>query len=176
MIDMAAARNLYRLVVAGLLAAGGLMISHSHAHPGHGSEPPALELAKAFTGKLEPLLATGLKIGDYALRKLQADKFSLKMTVETILQPPQSYLLDGLQIATGATLGNGQLQYRPGDQFRVTFEGIDQDKGKLTLTLTDHFDQDLQKWLQEWGDPEIVALYIYNLHPVEQIVTETATP
>jgi formylmethanofuran dehydrogenase subunit E len=152
------------------------MIADGYGHPGHGNQPQSLELAKTFSGKLEPLLAAGLKIGDYALRKLQADKYSLRVTIEAKLLPPQSYLLDGLQIATGATLGNGQLQLQTAEHFQVTFESIAQDKGKLTLTLAENFNQDLQKWLQEWGDPEIVALYIYNLHPVEQIVTETATP
>jgi hypothetical protein len=171
---MAAVSILRRLTIVSLLATCGL-ISASYAHPGHGNQPPGLELAKAFSGKLDPLLAAGLKIGDYALRRLQVDKFSLRVTVAANLLPPQSYLLDGLQIATGATLGNGQLHYQSGDGFQVTFESIGQDNGKLTLTLTEHFNQDLQKWLQEWGDPEIVALYIYNLHPVEQIISETAT-
>lgn len=158
------------LAVVGMLAS----VPPAMAHPGHGTadiQAQAFEFAKSFSGKMEPFLAVGLRMGDYAMQKLGAQRYGLKVVVQLKLEAPQSLLLDGLQIATGATLGNRDLKWKAGDETQVTFTSADNAKS-ITLALAPTFDANLQQWLKDWQDPEIVALYIYNVHPIEDIVRE----
>lgn len=142
---------------------------------GHDSSNPqaqAFELAKDFNGKMDPLLAVGLRMGEYAMRKLGVKRHELKVIAELKPEPPQSYILDGLQIITGATFGNRHLEFIPASEPKITFININNGGAKLTLTLPKSFDEKLSNWIKDWGDPEIVALYIYTLPTHEDILEE----
>ncbi len=52
----------------------------------------------------------GVKMGILARELLKADLDELNVVAYTGSNPPESCLIDGLQIATGASLGRGTIQ------------------------------------------------------------------
>ncbi len=82
--------------------------------------------AVEFHGHLGPYLICGVKMGLLALRLLGSRGYSkLTVTAETGITPPVSCLIDGLQMATGCTLGKGNIAVLGGGHPRavVRFEG-----------------------------------------------------
>jgi len=71
----------------------------------------SLKKAIDFHGHLGPYLVLGLLIGEFALKKLKCKKyFGLKVVVYGATKKPKSCLVDGLQLATGATYGKGNIK------------------------------------------------------------------
>jgi formylmethanofuran dehydrogenase subunit E len=77
------------------------------------SDPAWLGSAVQLHGHLGPWLVAGLRLGASGLRAAGAEGyFDVVVTVEGPLAlPPQSCFLDGLQVATGATLGKRNLKW-----------------------------------------------------------------
>jgi|GEM_PF-255677 len=158
------------VIIVGLLSSilGQRTFGHDTSNP----QAQAFELAKDFNGKMDPLLAVGLRMGEYAMKKLGVKKHALKVVAELNPEPPQSYMLDGLQIMTGATFGNRDLEFTPASAPKITFINPNDGGGKVTLVLSKNFVEKLKGWMKDWGDPEIVALYIYTLPTNEDIFEE----
>jgi len=74
-----------------------------------------------FHGHLGPFLILGLKAGLYANNILGKDCFKTYVTVETEPSPPFSCIIDGIQIATGCTMGKRNIELKRGKQLKVTF-------------------------------------------------------
>ncbi len=156
-------------VVPGVLS---ITLAKTFGHDSSNPQAQAFELAKDFNGKMDPLLAVGLRMGEYAMKKLGVKKHELKVIAELNLEPPQSYILDGLQIITGATFGNRQIEVTPAAEPKITFINLNDGGGKVTLTLSKNFGEKLNGWMKDWGDSEIVSLYIYTLPTNEDIFQE----
>ncbi|MGB9721579.1 MAG: formylmethanofuran dehydrogenase subunit E family protein [bacterium] len=63
-----------------------------------------------FHGHNGPFLALGYKFGKFLRQKLKPRGImDLKITVSTILKKPYTCLIDGLQCATTATMGKGNI-------------------------------------------------------------------
>ncbi len=90
-----------------------------------GELPEALlALGVRFHGHLGPFLVAGLRMGSLALRLLKHPGYhGIRATVETGSDPPLSCLADGIQVASGCTVGKGNLkvvdQGRPRVRFRT---------------------------------------------------------
>lgn len=80
-----------------------------------------LEGAVRFHGHLGPFLVLGLKAGLSGVDYLGKDYFELKAEVETALHPPRSCFIDGIQFASGCTIGKGNLKIKAGDGVSVEF-------------------------------------------------------
>ncbi|MEM1544273.1 MAG: formylmethanofuran dehydrogenase subunit E family protein [Candidatus Bathyarchaeia archaeon] len=80
-----------------------------------------LEDAVRFHGHLGPFLILGLKAGLLANKVLGKDYFKTKVTIETRLKPPYSCFIDGIQVATGCTMGKMNIEVRDGDPISVKF-------------------------------------------------------
>lgn len=81
-----------------------------------------LAALKTFHGHLGPYVAAGVRMGRYALRRLQAEShFGVEADVWCPDGPPASCLLDGIQFATGCTLGKGNIRHHVDDEIRVLF-------------------------------------------------------
>jgi formylmethanofuran dehydrogenase subunit E len=72
--------------------------------------PPELERAARFHTHLGPYLVVGLRIGRAVTDRLGSEPFSYRITARTGRRPPYSCLVDGLQLATPCTTGNGCLE------------------------------------------------------------------
>lgn len=70
--------------------------------------------AVRFHGHLGPFLALGLKAGLFANEVLGKDCFKTRAIVETEPKPPYSCFVDGVQVATGCTMGKRNIKIKRG--------------------------------------------------------------
>ena len=101
-----------------------------------------MEAAVKFHGHLGPFLVLGLKAGLYANQLLGKDYFKTNVVVETEVTPPCSCFVDGVQFATGCTMGKGNIQLKKNNSLSAIFTKGDR---KLELYLKD----DILKKLKE---------------------------
>jgi formylmethanofuran dehydrogenase subunit E len=72
-----------------------------------------MDKAAEFHGHLGPFLVIGVRMGLLAKRTLRSDGFrDLNVIVNTGNKPPLSCVVDGIQVATGCTLGKGNIAVR----------------------------------------------------------------
>lgn len=94
-----------------------------------------LNTAVKFHGHLGPWLVAGLLMGEYGLKKINAEKyFGLKIEVSGLHKRPRSCLIDGLQLSCGATLGKGNIKILKSKGIFVNFINTKTNK-KICLTL-----------------------------------------
>lgn len=93
---------------------------------GFWTEEPAsiLERAKDFHGHIGPFLVIGVRAGLAGLRELQTTKESEDLSATALLtySVPYSCMLDGIQVATGCTIGNKRLRFENSSNFMISFE------------------------------------------------------
>ena len=91
---------------------------HYHRQP---SDPAWLATVVQFHGHLGPSVVAGARMGMIGLRAVGAKGyFDVEVTCEgPLAKPPQSCFLDGVQVATGATLGKRTLQWVQTDGLTV---------------------------------------------------------
>ena len=82
------------------------------------SDPQWLAAVVQFHGHLGPSVVAGARMGMIGLRAVEAKGyFDVEVTCNgPLARPPQSCFLDGVQVATGATLGKRTLQWSQADQ------------------------------------------------------------
>jgi formylmethanofuran dehydrogenase subunit E len=78
--------------------------------------PEPLQRAKAFHGHLGPNVTLGLRMGRLIVDRFGGEPFSFRITSFTGWTPPVSCIIDGLQLSTPCTVGNGYL--------RIVEEGV----------------------------------------------------
>jgi formylmethanofuran dehydrogenase subunit E len=82
-----------------------------------------LEKARDLHGHLGPFLVVGVRAGLRGLRELQTRKESLDVSAKVRLKytVPYSCILDGVQVATGCTIGNRRLTYENSPNPMIVF-------------------------------------------------------
>lgn len=121
-----------------------------------------LKNAILFHGHLGPYLVLGLRAGEFALKELKVKKyFAISVGVWGAAQKPQSCLVDGLQLSTGATYGKGNIVKFPGKRIRIIFRDVRR-KNSIRLTLRDDLATALS-CLKGHSDAEIFARKIFKL-------------
>ncbi len=112
---------------------------------------PDWDRVRAFHGHLGPYVALGLRIGERLLALLQPrPHFGLHVAVVCPLAPPPSCLLDGLQLATGATYGKQNLLATAGEAIVVTARNLD--TGATTeVTVPSTTRDQLATWMADLG-------------------------
>jgi formylmethanofuran dehydrogenase subunit E len=85
------------------------------------SDPPWLASVVQFHGHLGPAVVAGARMGMIGLRAVEAKGyFDVEVTCEgPMAKPPQACFLDGVQVATGATMGKRTLHWVHADQILV---------------------------------------------------------
>jgi len=85
------------------------------------SDPAWLARVVEFHGHLGPSVVAGARIGMAGLRAVEArGYFDVEVVCEgPFARPPQACFLDGLQVATGATLGKRTLRWVQADRVSV---------------------------------------------------------
>jgi len=97
----------------------------------------AAQRAIDFHGHLGPYVALGLRMGLLARRRMTfGDHFAASVQAFTGGKPPRSCLVDGLQVATGATLGKGTIEVAPLDEGPVRAR-VTTDEGTLEIRLSE---------------------------------------
>jgi formylmethanofuran dehydrogenase subunit E len=101
------------------------------------SDPQWMNAVIQFHGHLGPAVIAGARVGMAGLRAVDAKGyFDIDVTCEgPMVKPPQSCFLDGLQVATGATLGKRSLHWKEAQQVVVRFRNTTTGKtAELSLT------------------------------------------
>jgi len=89
-----------------------------------------LSKAVKFHGHLGPYMVLGLRAGLYANQILEKDPMNTEAIIETLPQPPQSCFVDGVQFATGCTMGKRNISLIEAEGLKATFK-----KNNKTLIL-----------------------------------------
>jgi len=90
-----------------------------------------LEAGVKFHGHLGPYLVLGLRMGVVAVRILKPKGLhELSLRVWTKKTPPQSCLLDGIQVSSGCTLGKGSVRVEASGRTRAVFR-----KGRRSVLI-----------------------------------------
>ena len=72
---------------------------------------PVELLLRTFHGHLGPFVVLGYRMGKLALeRSGSAGHFGIEADVHSILEPPPSCLIDGVQLGSGCTLGKRNIE------------------------------------------------------------------
>jgi len=105
----------------------------SQAKHKHESAIPAKTLLKSFHGHLGPYVVLGYRMGRIALEVTGSDgHFDISAEVHSPLIPPESCLIDGVQLGSGCTLGKGNITvYEHDGPAYVIFTT----KGRRTVTI-----------------------------------------
>ncbi len=114
-------------VVCSLLGWAGGMAQESREqlpvpdYQAEGSDPAWLGPVVRFHGHLGPAVVAGARLGMAGLRAVAArGYFDVEVTCEgPFVEPPRSCFLDGVQVATGATLGKRTLHWKPSERIAV---------------------------------------------------------
>jgi inosine-uridine nucleoside N-ribohydrolase len=78
---------------------------------------PARDLLKVFHGHLGPYVVIGYRMGRLALDELHSEgHFGISAEVHSLLEPPRSCLIDGVQIGSGCTLGKRNIRVNQCDE------------------------------------------------------------
>lgn len=110
-----------------------------------------LMFACQFHGHLGPYLALGVRMGQYALRALNARKyFGIRVIAFCPPRPPASCLVDGLQVATGATYGKRNIEIIADENIVVQFVNTDTNES-LQLQVPDTTIEQVRIWSCELG-------------------------
>jgi len=80
-----------------------------------------LEQAARFHGHLGPFLVLGLKAGLRAVEILGWKPLKMTATIILVRKIPYTCFLDGVQFATGCTLGKGNIKVLEGEGIRALF-------------------------------------------------------
>ena len=85
------------------------------------SDPAWLASVVQFHGHLGPAVVAGARIGMIGLRAVDArGYFDVEVTCEgPLAKPPQACFLDGVQVATGATMGKRTLHWTEAERILV---------------------------------------------------------
>jgi formylmethanofuran dehydrogenase subunit E len=112
----------------------------------------SLEALESFHGHLGPYVVIGAKMGDEAAARLGFKKhFGVRVAVECEDHPPQSCLVDGLQVATGATYGKRNIVLTNSPSIRVRIVDKETNRG-LSFRLKAGFQEQMKKWREKKED------------------------
>lgn len=86
------------------------------------SKQDLLKAGIDFHGHLGPYLVFGLRMGTIAVQQLKPKHIhELSATVWTRTSPPQSCVLDGIQISSSCTLGKGNIRVKESQRTKARF-------------------------------------------------------
>jgi formylmethanofuran dehydrogenase subunit E len=97
----------------------------------HTSLEHLLESGVDFHGHLGPYLVLGLRMGRHAVRKLRPKQLhEMSATVWAKSFPPQSCVVDGIQVSSGCTFGKRNISVKVANRSRAEFR-----KGHRTISV-----------------------------------------
>lgn len=112
--------------------------------------------AVEFHGHGGPFMIIGLRMGLIALRRLDAHGwFDLQCRVRLRWRPPDSCVLDGIQISTGCTTGKHNLEVEEGDGISAHFT---KENEKVSIVLRQEVLKEVHETLAAEVEESVKAL------------------
>ena len=134
--------------------------------------PPELEHAGLFHTHVGPYLVVGLRMGRAVTDRLGSEPFSYRIIARTGRTPPYSCLVDGVQLATPCTTGNGCLEVA--DERTMLIEAAAKDGRSLRVALNADVFERIETECTE-DNQESFALEIWEMSEAELLtVSEEA--
>ena len=157
-----------KLALVSLIAALGVLpmvlsASEDEMHSRVEFRPLTAEELERFHGHLGPMVALGARMGEHAVVVHRMPTyFGMTVRVECGPEPPATCILDGLQMAIGATMGKKNIQHIPADDLKVT---ITEDKSgrSVTYTVNSSTKDLLKRWEKEGADVEERGHRIFHM-------------
>ena len=128
------------------------------------SSDEILRRISEFHGHLGPFVVVGYRMGGIANRLLGADAFAKTAIALTGGKPPQSCMIDGIQLSSGCTLGKGTIGLvDKGEVASIFLSKTDRRRVKISLR------QDKLEEISsvQHGDMEELARKLYSLDDEE---------
>ncbi|MBI1390042.1 MAG: hypothetical protein GC154_16495 [bacterium] len=147
------------IVLASVFAAAHVMQHHVEY------KPVTAEQLTRLHGHMGPYVVIGAKMGEFAVEKYGMPRyFGVTVEVECPASPPFTCIIDGLQMATGATMGKRNIHLKDGEGMRVIIR--DDESGKwLDFTLTDEARTMLAEWEKTRMDVEERGARCFEMEP-----------
>nr|WP_230742267.1 formylmethanofuran dehydrogenase subunit E family protein [Methanocella sp. CWC-04] len=123
----------------------------------------SIEDLAAFHGHLGPYIVLGYRMGKYAKRYFCNDPFHMNANVHCNGVPPQSCLVDGVQIGSGCTLGKRNIEITVSDSIKCEFVSDDK-KVVLTPKPIKFPPRDAEDYFKKI---EALAVQMYNMDDVD---------
>ncbi len=130
----------------------------SASHTSHSEEQIEPErYIRAFHGHLGPFLVLGYRMGRLALAELESPgHFGLSVVVHSALEPPESCLIDGIQLGSGCTLGKRNIELTAADgPAYATFRNERGDE--VTIALQEDIPRLIRRLIEESGVEDAAA-------------------
>ncbi len=132
------------------------------------SLPKELQEAAHFHTHLGPYLVVGLRMGQAVVRELGEKPFSYRIVAHTGRVPPYSCSVDGMQMATPCTTGNGCLEV--GEERLMALDAI-AENGGIRVTLSREVYDSIETGCSE-DDQEEFAIRIWEMPEDELLIIE----
>ena len=132
------------------------------------SLPNELQKAKDFHSHLGPYLVIGLRMGQAIVKRLGQEPFSISITCYTGSKPPLSCIVDGLQLSTPCTVGNGGIVIRDGGGVKIS--AVQGDR-RLELSLKSAIWKQI-KAVESSDELEALALRLWRLEESELLALQ----
>jgi formylmethanofuran dehydrogenase subunit E len=133
-----------------------------------GRFPTELEEASRFHTHLGPYLVVGLRMGRAVTDEFGDEPFSYKIRAHTGRVPPYSCSVDGMQLATPCTTGNGCIEVTEDRQ--MALEAV-RDDSVLRVALRREVYDRIENECSE-DDQDEFAMWIWNM-PDEELLDIT---
>ncbi len=129
--------------------------------------PPELVRATGFHTHLGPYLVVGLRMGRVVTREFGSEPFTYRVSALTGKRPPYSCLVDGIQLATPCTTGNGGLEVE--DERTMSIEVASKAGRRLVVSLRNEVFRRIEDECTE-ENQERFALKIWEM-PEDELLT-----
>ncbi|RLI27307.1 MAG: hypothetical protein DRO52_00505 [Candidatus Hecatellales archaeon] len=83
-----------------------------------------VEKVRDFHGHFGPYAALGVRLGWLGLERLKVERGDERLRIRltlNVLKPPTTCIIDGIQVSTGCTIGNGRLKVARGKAITASF-------------------------------------------------------
>lgn len=118
-----------------------------------------IQKAAYFHGHLGPFLVIGVRMGLIGLRELKTKRGDKRLRVTAMVKQavPFSCVIDGIQVTTSCTIGNGKLKLEDSSDIRTRFELVD--GRKITIIINSNtFNKLKERLLSNLPTHEVIEL------------------
>ena len=128
-----------------------------------------LELLGEFHGHIGPYIILGYKMGVIANRMLGEGAFEKRALVFTGTKPPVSCLIDGIQLASGCTMGKGNITVEDKKEARASFTNR---KGQfIEISLVPGLSEKIENSFNK-EDPDEFCKWVWNAKEKELLMVK----
>jgi formylmethanofuran dehydrogenase subunit E len=134
-----------------------------------------LDRLKEFHGHLGPYVVIGWRMGRKAMTELGVAKhFGVDCHVVCADEPPESCLIDGVQLATGCTMGKRNIAHEVGGPIvvrvtakekgvRVVLRPREDSVAQAVALMREQGEEAAVAWLESAGDEAIMRIEKYEV-------------